>query len=126
MPPSRSSSRDERAETSVEAIPDIVSHTDPAQTDDLTLDDDPDSSIEVIGRVGPSSDMDTESPVDISGRVQSEAQAGPSEPEHLTPEVVAIPLPMVDEVEGQDERWFIYKMSWSGKIYDIDVGANDL
>jgi hypothetical protein len=107
------------SEVSVEAIPDIVSHTDTNKTDDLTSNDD--TGVEVIGRVEPSAQMDEDPSEDNSGN-----QAGSSsKPEHVTPEVVAIPLPVVDD-GGQDERWFKYKMSWSGKIYDIEVGANDL
>jgi hypothetical protein len=46
-------------------------------------------------------------------------------PPGATPDVVAIPLPTVDD-EGKEEKWYTYKMSWSGKVYDIEVGANDL
>jgi hypothetical protein len=46
-------------------------------------------------------------------------------PPGATPDVVAIPLPTVDD-EGKEEKWYKYKMSWSGKVYDIEVGANDL
>ena len=42
-----------------------------------------------------------------------------------TPDVVAVPLPTVDG-GGKEEKWYKYKMSWSGKVYDIEVGANDL
>jgi len=115
MPTTSSSS----SEVSVEAIPDIVSHTDTNNNDTLTSNDD--TGVEAIARVEPSAQMDVDSPEDVS-----RDQAGSSSnPEHVTPEVVAIPLPMVDD-GGQDERWFKYKMSWSGKVYDIEVGANDL
>jgi hypothetical protein len=115
MPTTSSSS----SEVSVEAIPDIVSHTDTNKTDDLTSNND--TGVKAIGRVEPSAGMDQDHLEDISPD-----QAGSSsKPEHVTPEVVAIPLPVVDD-GGQDERWFKYKMSWSGKVYDIEVGANDL
>jgi hypothetical protein len=115
MPPTSSSP----SEVSVEAIPDIVSHTDTNKTDDLALNND--TGVVVVDGVGPSAEMDQDLPEDISPD-----QAGSSSnPEHVTPEVVAIPLPVVDD-GGQDERWFKYKMSWSGKVYDIQVGANDL
>jgi hypothetical protein len=120
MPTTRSSSRSSSDKAPVEAIPDIVSHTDPNQPDNLIVNDD--TGIEVIDKVESSAEMDQVPPEDISGRDQ--ALAGSSKPEHITPEIIAIPLPMVDD--GEDERWFKYKMSWSGKIYDIEVGANDL
>jgi hypothetical protein len=107
------------SEVSVEAIPDIVSHTDTNKTDDLTSNND--TRVEAIGRVDSSAGMDQDHPEDIS----PEEAGSSSKPEHVTPEVVAIPLPVVDD-GGQDERWFKYKMSWSGKVYDIEVGANDL
>lgn len=103
----------------MEAIPDIVSHTDPKQTDDLTQKDD--IGMEAIDSVISSAPTD-QGP---SKETASDHAGSTSKPEHVTPEVVAIPLPMVDD-EGKDERWFKYKMSWSGKVYDIEVGANDL
>jgi hypothetical protein len=121
MPTTSSSSSESLAESSVEAIPDIVSHTDTNKTDDLTITDDTETKI--VGSVEASAEMDLDPPEDSP---RDQAQAGSSSnPEHVTPEVVAIPLPMVDD-GGQDERWFKYKMSWSGKVYDIEVGANDL
>jgi hypothetical protein len=115
MPTTSSSS----SEVSVEAIPDIVSHTDTNKADDLTSNND--TRVVVVDGVESSAEMDQDPADDIS-----RDQAGSSsKPEHITPEVVAIPLPMVDD-GGQDERWFKYKMSWSGKVYDIEVGANDL
>jgi len=115
MPTTSSSS----SEVSVEAIPDIVSHTDTNKTDDPTSNDD--TRVAVLDGVGPSADMDQGLAEDIS----PEEAGSSSKADHITPEVVAIPLPMVDD-GGQDERWFKYKMSWSGKLYDIEVGANDL
>ena len=117
MPTTTSSS----SELSVEAIPDVVSHTDDTnKTDDQTLNDGT-GVVEATGSMDPSTQMDQYSPVH-----DHPDQAGSSSnSEHITPEVVAIPLPIVDD-GGQDERWFKYKMSWSGKFYDIEVGANDL
>ena len=40
-----------------------------------------------------------------------------------TPVMQAVPLP--EEVEEKEE-WFNLKMSWSGKIYDLRVGGNDM
>lgn len=108
------------SELSVEATPDIVSHTDTNKTDDQTLNVET-GVVDATGSVDPSTQMEHDCPVH-----DHPDQAGSSSnSEHITPEVVAIPLPIVDD-GGQDERWFKYKMSWSGKVYDIEVGANDL
>jgi len=91
MPTTSSSS----SEVSVEAIPDIVSHTDTNNNDTLTSNND--TGVEAIVRVEPSAKMDQDPAAD-----DSPEQAGSSSnPEHVTPEVVAIPLPMVDN-GGQD------------------------
>ena len=43
-----------------------------------------------------------------------------------SPILAAIPLPTDEiEIEGKEE-WYSLRMSWSGKIYDLKVGANDM
>ena len=43
-----------------------------------------------------------------------------------SPTLAAIPLPS-DNIESEsDEDWYNLRMSWSGKIYPIKVGANDM
>jgi ubiquitin-like domain-containing CTD phosphatase 1 len=41
----------------------------------------------------------------------------------ISPLIEAIPLP--DEIEVAEEWWDL-KMSWSGKVYDLKVGGNDM
>jgi ubiquitin-like domain-containing CTD phosphatase 1 len=43
---------------------------------------------------------------------------------NTSPIIQAIPLPL-DELEVEEEWWDL-KMSWSGKVYDLKVGGNDM
>lgn len=50
----------------------------------------------------------------------------PKEDADGSPVLSAIPLPS-DEVEAEaNEEWFHLRMSWSGKLYELKVGANDM
>lgn len=44
----------------------------------------------------------------------------------ISPIMAAIPLPSDDVgVEGKEE-WYNLRMTWSGKLYELKVGANDM
>ncbi len=50
----------------------------------------------------------------------------PKEEGDASPVLAAIPLAS-DEVEVEaKEEWYHLRMSWSGKIYELKVGANDM
>ena len=43
----------------------------------------------------------------------------------ISPVVMAVQLPADDEIKEKEEWWDL-KMSWSGKVYEMRVGGNDM
>ena len=82
--------------------------------------------IDVGSNINDEDTDDEEDPYDGEEPTTALFSMGPLiRPPGATPDVVAVPLPTVDG-GGNQEKWYKYKMSWSGKVYDIEVGANDL
>jgi len=74
----------------------------------------------------------SESPVASSSSASarsSELHPGPVKPDEIdgstSPVVMAVSLP-TDEGLDEKEEWWELKMTWSGKVYHMTVGSNDM
>jgi len=107
----------------VEATPDVMSHSDaPTTSDQESGNDTPQKPAKK-----PPGPYTGDGPIpgfydEPSTSESSSSAAGPSNV-LTSPETAAEPLPA--EVDAE-EKWWDLKMSWSGKIYDIRIGSNDL
>lgn len=108
----------------VEAAPDVIAHSDAPTTshEHVETEGGQSSAAMAPGTIGipiaQAGATGSASTVNVSS-----SSSSPSSHALAPPETVAEPLPAeVDEIE----IWWNLKMSWSGKVYDIRIGSNDL
>jgi ubiquitin-like domain-containing CTD phosphatase 1 len=74
---------------------------------------------------GDSSSSSFSSASDPSPATPSSSPARELENGEISPVVMAVQLPADDEIKEKEEWWDL-RMSWSGKVYEMRVGGNDM